>query len=57
MVDVSTQRIIVRPLTDAEIAAQQQDDDVLSTPLTLWESTHLKTRWLDNAPPKGYRDH
>ena len=34
VVDVNTQRLIVRPLTDAEIAQQQESvDDVLSTPI------------------------
>ncbi len=33
VIDVHTQRLIVRPLTDKEIAAQQSVDDVLSTPI------------------------
>lgn len=33
VVDVSIQRIVVRPLTEAEMAAQQQQTDVLATPL------------------------
>ena len=33
VVEVDTQRLIVRPLSDVEVAEQESTDDVLSTPI------------------------